>query len=105
MNEEGAERNIARRLRIPALVVIALATCGLIVYLARSPGARPPTVVGSASGTTVRAPTAPTIADATGVRISGSVIDGAGAPVTGAEVTVELERGVPADKALAIGSA
>lgn len=53
-------------------------------------------------GAAIRAPEGPHIpgAPSTGVRLTGFVVDGAGSPVTGAEVSAELERGAP-DRALA----
>jgi protocatechuate 3,4-dioxygenase beta subunit len=59
-------------------------------------------VVKKDGGAAVRAPQGPTIpaALAGGTKLTGFVVDGAGVPVAGAEVTAELEKGVP-DKALA----
>ncbi|HEX2690028.1 MAG TPA: carboxypeptidase-like regulatory domain-containing protein [Kofleriaceae bacterium] len=52
-------------------------------------------------GAAIRAPEGPQIPSATasGVRLTGFVVDGAGLPVAGAEVSAELERGAP-DRAL-----
>ena len=57
---------------------------------------------GSDGGPAFRAPEGPQLAGAaaTGVRLTGFVVDGAGLPVAGAEVSAELERGAP-DRALA----
>ena len=57
---------------------------------------------GSGSGVAVRAPEGPTLPppSTSGVRLAGFVLDGAGLPVVGAEVSAELEKGA-ADKALA----
>ena len=64
-----------------------------------SPGNAP--VAKKDGGAAVRAPEGPHIpaALAGGTKLTGFVVDGAGAPVAGAEVTAELEKGVP-DKAL-----
>ncbi|MBL0213172.1 MAG: carboxypeptidase regulatory-like domain-containing protein [Myxococcales bacterium] len=53
-------------------------------------------------GAAIRAPEGPGLPGlpATGVRLTGFVIDGAGLPVAGAEVSAELEKGA-ADRALA----
>ena len=56
-------------------------------------------------GGAIRAPAGPQIPsdDATGVHLSGFVIDGAGLPVVGAEVTAEPEKG-NVERALQTGS-
>jgi protocatechuate 3,4-dioxygenase beta subunit len=90
------------RLLVPALLVVVLG--GLVVWLARrgsSSGSAPATGSGSGSIGALHAPSGPALPDTTGVRITGTIVDGAGGPVANAEVTAELERGVP-DKALSI---
>ena len=99
-----APEHALRKYRVPALGVLAVAIVVVVIFLVGR-GAkthRGPVGPGSGgSGAALRAPEGPQIPGASGVRISGTVIDGTGAPVAGAEVTVELERGVP-DKSLAI---
>ncbi|HET7500954.1 MAG TPA: carboxypeptidase-like regulatory domain-containing protein [Kofleriaceae bacterium] len=60
------------------------------------------TAVRHDGGAAIRAPEGPNLPGAapTGVRLTGFVVDGAGLPVVGAEVSAELERGAP-DRALA----
>ncbi|MBA3502108.1 MAG: carboxypeptidase regulatory-like domain-containing protein [Deltaproteobacteria bacterium] len=92
-----------RKLRVPALAMLAVAIGVLVIWLVGR-GAKPVASKSGGSGgsgAAIRAPEGPRIATDSGVRISGFVIDGAGAPVVGAEVSVELERGVP-DKSLSI---
>lgn len=97
--EPAPKPRVARR----ALLLFAVAIGVVVIWLAGR-GSR--AIVGApapagASGAAVRAPEPPRVAvDPTGVRISGTVIDGAGLPVTGAEVSAEREQGVP-DQALA----
>ena len=94
-----------RGYRVPALALVAAIVVAVAIWvIGRGPGsARDPRITGSGgSSAAVRAPDGPRVPiDPTGVRISGFVIDGAGAPVSGAEVTAELERGAP-DKSLSI---
>jgi hypothetical protein len=83
------------------VTAIAVAAIGL---LARRPHAPAPVVASPArgSGAALRAPEDPQLqppAD-TGVRLTGFVVDGAGLPVAGAEVSAEPERGA-VDRALA----
>jgi carboxypeptidase family protein len=65
-----------------------------------------PSSASAQGGAALRAPEGPRLSgtEATGARLSGFVVDGAGLPVTGAEVSAEPERGVP-DRALAPASA
>ncbi len=89
-------------------MALAGAACAAVAVLAlviakrphaTRPGEPSPTHVGGAA---IRAPEGPKLAGAaaTGVRLTGVVVDGAGLPVVGAEVSAELERGAP-DRALA----
>jgi carboxypeptidase family protein len=84
-----------------AAVVVALV---LVVTLRGHHDGRGGTgpVVHKDGGAAVRAPERPKIpaALAGGTKLTGFVVDGANLPVTGAEVTAELEKGAP-DKALA----
>jgi hypothetical protein len=83
-----------------------VAAVGLValVVLARRPHAPAPVAAPPArgSGAALRAPEGPQLAPPadTGVRLTGFVVDGAGLPVAGAEVSAEPERGA-ADRALA----
>jgi hypothetical protein len=92
--------------RIAVLALIALALVAGIVLVARGRHRHAVDDAGVAAagdgGAAIRAPEGPKLPGepASGVRLTGFVIDGAGLPVTGAEVSAELEKGV-ADKALA----
>ena len=79
-----------------AIVVIAIVVATRRhAHRPSEPGARPP------GGAALRATPTPTIrGQVTGVRLTGFVVDGAGLPVAGAEVSAELEHGAP-DRALA----
>jgi hypothetical protein len=98
-----------RRAAIVAAAGLSALICVAVLAIARRPHTRPS---GSASGSptgaaAIRAPEGPALPGGapTGVRLTGFVVDGAGLPVAGAEVSAELERGA-ADRALApIGSA
>lgn len=81
-----------------AAVVIALA----IVLVARTPRPSPLAVVAQRDGgAAVRAPQGPGLPGVPdGPKLSGVVVDGAGIPVAGAEVTAEPEQGF-VDRALA----
>src|SRR3569623_1044013 len=83
-----------------AAVVVALVLVFALRGHRRAGGTAP--VVKKDTGAAIRAPEAPHIpaARAGGTKLTGFVVDGAGLPVTGAEVTAELEKGAP-DKALA----
>ncbi len=91
-----------QRAAIVALGVVAI-TLGLVVVLGdrhRGPTATPQ--VRDAGGTgAVHAPIGPSVPGQPdgGVHLIGFVVDGAGLPVAGAEVSAELERGMP-DRAL-----
>ncbi len=95
-----------RSLRLPILGAIAIVVVLAVVVIVargrrhRDPGADPDP--GSAGGAAISAPAGPTLPDqpTSGVRLTGFVIDGAGIPVAGAEVSAELEKGAP-DRALA----
>jgi hypothetical protein len=95
-----------RRIAIMSVVAGLLASVLLVVvsYTSRRKPTDPaaPHQTGSAL---VRVPAAPQLGSAgpDGVRLTGSVVDGAGLPVVAAEVSAELEKGA-ADKAL-VGSA
>lgn len=95
-----------RSLRVPILGAVAIVVIlAVIVIVARSRRHRdpsaPPETPGS-GGAAISAPAGPALpaAPVTGVRLTGFVIDGAGLPVAGAEVSAELEKGA-ADRALA----
>ena len=93
-----------RSLRIPILGAVAIvAILTVVVMVARRGRHRDPgTAILEGSGAAIRAPEGPTLpaTPATGVRLTGFVIDGAGIPVVGAEVSAEFEKGA-ADRALA----
>jgi protocatechuate 3,4-dioxygenase beta subunit len=93
-----------RQVRVPALAALAVAIVVVAIWLVGrgdKPFVDPTKKPSGGSGAAIRAPEGPGVpVDPSGVRISGTVIDGAGAPVTGAEVSAELELGTP-DKALA----
>ncbi|HEY4178442.1 MAG TPA: carboxypeptidase-like regulatory domain-containing protein [Kofleriaceae bacterium] len=97
------------RLRIALLGVAAVAAIvALLVVATREPwtpsvGVASGSAVGLGSGkAAIHAPPTPQVpgGDPTGVRLTGFVVDGAGQPVVGAEVTAEMEKGA-ADPALA----
>jgi len=99
-----SRRRIRPALRMAILVVIGVAVIVGAILVRRSQR-RAEVATGSVvkrdGGAAIRAPEGPTMpGDPTGVRLTGFVIDGAGAPVVGAEVTAELEKGV-VDRALA----
>jgi hypothetical protein len=101
VSEDPAPPRKLQKLRVPVLASAAVALGLLAIWVGRNdPPVLAPKTAGSASGAAIRAPEGPHLTPDTGVRISGFVVDGAGAPVVGAEVSAELERGVP-DKALA----
>ena len=82
--------------------VVALVVAAAIVFGRRS---HAPVQVGAGrqpGGAAIRAPEGPQLPGAatTGVRLTGFVVDGAGLPVAGVEVSAEPERGV-VDRALA----
>jgi Carboxypeptidase regulatory-like domain len=96
-----------RRVRLAAAVGFAViaAVAVLVLVIVQRPHAGRPAEVGArrdGGGAAFRAPEGPQLAGATasGVRLTGFVVDGAGLPVVGAEVSAELERGAP-DRALA----
>src|SRR3569623_1498900 len=78
-----------------AAVVVALVLGVALRGHRRAAGTAP--VVKKDTGAAIRAPEAPHIpaALAGGTKLTGFVVDGAGLPVTGAEVTAELEKGAP----------
>ncbi|HTR55992.1 MAG TPA: carboxypeptidase-like regulatory domain-containing protein, partial [Kofleriaceae bacterium] len=105
--DNGAAEPAARRRRIAigiaAAVLLALGVIGVVLHRARhaaTPVEAPRDAAGSAA---IHAPRPPQLSDehAQGTRLTGVVLDGAGLPVAGAEVSAELERGVP-DRALSI---
>ncbi|MEO8702805.1 MAG: carboxypeptidase-like regulatory domain-containing protein [Kofleriaceae bacterium] len=88
-----------RKLVLAGGVVVAIVTAGLITRWQRSWDAEPVIVAGD-GGAAIQAPKPPRLpGDPTGVRLTGIVVDGMNAPVTGAIVSAELERGA-ADRAL-----
>jgi hypothetical protein len=99
------DRALRRRRTRIALVAVAACTVVAVLVVAltsrpRSPGAAPGQA--GSGGAALRAPEGPRLPDTAdrGVRLTGFVVDGAGLPVAGAEVSAELERGAP-DPALA----
>ncbi|MBA3455470.1 MAG: carboxypeptidase regulatory-like domain-containing protein [Deltaproteobacteria bacterium] len=83
--------------RIAILVAIGLVVIGSAVLVRRSQRSSDvatQVAEGSGAGAAIRAPEGPSVpGDPGGVRLTGFVIDGAGLPVIGAEVTAELEKG------------
>ncbi|HEU4732131.1 MAG TPA: carboxypeptidase-like regulatory domain-containing protein [Kofleriaceae bacterium] len=86
------------------MVALGVAVAVVAIAITRRTRAVGPaaTAVRHDGGAAIRAPEGPSLpgAAATGVRLTGFVVDGAGLPVVGAEVSAELERGAP-DRALA----
>ncbi len=97
-----ASRSSVRLAVLAGIAVVAVVGAVLIVRgVRRGQGAMDPLENGD-GGAAIRAPGAPELAaePTHGVRLTGFVIDGAGIPVPGAEVSAELENGTP-DRALA----
>jgi len=96
----------SRRVRLAVLSLGGIVAITLAIVVARSgrhavePGL--PALFKDAGGAAIRAPAGPQLPGdpSRGVRLTGFVVDGANAPVVGAEVSAELERGAP-DRALA----
>ena len=94
-----------RRVRLAALAGIAAVVAAAVLVIALRPhGLRPsgPGARRDGGAAAFRAPEGPQLPGTatSGVRLTGFVVDGAGLPVAGAEVSAELERGAP-DRALA----
>jgi carboxypeptidase family protein len=94
-----------RRVRLAAAAGIAAVVATAVLVLALRPHAARPAGPGArrdGGAAAFRAPEGPqlAVASTSGVRLTGFVVDGAGLPVAGAEVSAELERGAP-DRALA----
>ena len=91
----------AMRRWIGALAIAVAAAVVVILATRRAPHVAP-VVKKDAGAAAVRAPAAPVVPAqlAGGTKLTGFVVDGAGLPVVGAEVTAELEKGAP-DTALA----
>ncbi|MBX3161304.1 MAG: carboxypeptidase regulatory-like domain-containing protein [Deltaproteobacteria bacterium] len=102
------KRDEARRGRIVRIAVLGFAAAlavAVVLTIARSGGLEIGGGEGSGSGSggaaRVSVPEAPKLPGAAhGVRLTGVVVDGAGAPVAGAELSAEMEKGV-IDAALA----
>lgn len=80
------------------MVIGAAALAGFAVWFAAAPPPPAPAAVTArpGGGAALRAPEGPALAAApVGARLTGFVVDGAGAPVAGAEVSAEPERGAP----------
>lgn len=80
-----------------AIAAVVAAVVVLLVMRTRTPTSPPATTRGD-GGAAVRAPSGPQLPDQ-GVRLTGVVVDGAGIPVAGAEISAEPEQGV-ADRAV-----
>ncbi|HEY1554893.1 MAG TPA: carboxypeptidase-like regulatory domain-containing protein [Kofleriaceae bacterium] len=96
-----------RRIAIGAALVALLATGVVGIILHRERHAAPPPPEDAPTGSAaIHGPRPPQLPDpgARGTRLTGLVLDGAGLPVAGAEVSAELERGAP-DRALSIDPA
>lgn len=95
-----------RALRLAILLAFGAITITAAVVLTRS---RPPHRAATGGvlrdgGPALRAPEGPSVpGNPGGVRLTGFVIDGSGAPVVGAEVSAEIEAGA-ADRSLAPGA-
>jgi len=81
--------------------VVAALVLVVVLHGHHSRGGTAPVVAKKDGGAAVRAPAAPVIPAELkgGTKLTGFVVDGAGLPVSGAEVSAELEKGAP-DKAL-----
>jgi hypothetical protein len=93
-----------RKVRLVALAAVLAVATILVVGIVRSGGRGPGEDLAGAiadGGAAVQVPKRPTLPGdpVNGVRLSGFVVDGTNAPVIGAEVTAELEKGF-VDKAL-----
>ncbi|MCX5745624.1 MAG: carboxypeptidase regulatory-like domain-containing protein, partial [Proteobacteria bacterium] len=89
-------------LGVIGVIVVAVALAlGLHGRGASGGGSRDAATAGGAAIHAPAGPTVPSIPGATGVHLTGFVVDGAGLPVAGAEVSVELERGL-SDRAVAV---
>lgn len=82
-----------RWIRIAALGLVAAVVLALVIVVAlRESPRRTTTVVGTGDGgAAIRAPQGPQLPPGQGVRLAGVIVDGAGTPVTGAELSAELE--------------
>lgn len=94
-----------RGLRIAVLALVGVVVIAGAVMFAKGRGRSGPRDGGVETkdgGAALRAPEGPKLPGAAvgGVRLTGFVVDGAGLPVIGAEVSAEIEKGA-ADKALA----
>jgi protocatechuate 3,4-dioxygenase beta subunit len=82
---------VQRRIAILAAIAAAVAILAVVILMRRDrPGHGAPGVMRGDGGAAARAPAVPAL-PASGVRLAGVVVDGAGIPVAGAEVTVEPE--------------
>ena len=80
-----------RRIAILTAIAAVLATAVVLIVMRTRHGTRPPVVARGDGGAALRAPHAPQLPDQ-GVRLTGVVVDGAGIPVAGAELTAEPEK-------------
>jgi hypothetical protein len=105
MSEDGVSTTRPRWVRtgvLAAAAIIVMAMVGVPAMRMRHRD-RPvtATTVGPGDGgVVIRAPQLPRLPPGQGVKISGLVVDGAGAPVEGAVLSAEPEQGAP-DRALA----
>jgi uncharacterized GH25 family protein len=90
-----------RRMRLAAAIGVVAVLAAAVLVIAKRPPAARPAEPGARGRAAIRAPEGPQLpgTSATGVRLTGFVVDGAGLPVAGAEVSAEPERGAP-DRAL-----
>jgi len=105
MSEDDVATTRPRWIRTVVLGVIAvvvMALVGVPAMKARQRGEEYVTHVGVPrdGGAAIRAPNHPRLPPGEGVKISGLVVDGAGAPVQGAVLSAETEQGAP-DRAFA----
>ncbi len=82
-----------RRIAILTAIAAVLATAVVLLVLRARHTTSPPLVARRDGGVAVRAPGGPQLPDQ-GVRLTGVVVDGAGIPVAGAELSAEPEQGV-----------
>lgn len=102
--DDGGRPMVSRTARLAILGVLGALMIVMVVFVVKSQRGRRASDAPAGSGEPGRgaifAPASPQLPAPTGVRLTGIVVDGLGAPVIAAEVSVELEKG-GADRALA----
>jgi protocatechuate 3,4-dioxygenase beta subunit len=79
------------RLAIGGVVAALIATLVIVLVMRQRPTHHTVVATPRDGGAAKRAPSLPTLPPGQGVKLAGVVVDGAGAPVEGAEVTIERE--------------